>query len=199
MSSRIFQMLGYILLYFAVVSIIAIQFINPHHSSKTGSFMLSAMALFLPFFFLVGRKVFLWKAKNTPAVSIKEIEKYLNEFNVEGLAFSFEESKGEYLLSPFEFSNNMISERTSSKFYIKIWLDDRLNKATFCDYLVQTTKGTNLLFSSFNMAKSYQKGMISMQTGDFSSAEQGFSTAPIHNELIKLFTTHGWDLQGTMF
>ena len=96
---------------------------------------------------------------------------------------------------------SMMNQSKRVKFYVKVWLDEVSKKATFCDYLIETTRETDLISSYFSFGKTRQKGMIFLHTTAISSDGSSFkfSTAAVHNELIKLFTKNGWDLQGKVF
>ena len=202
MIGKYFQLFVYVLLYFAAISLIGITLVNNYASSSTMvTFIISSIVLFIPAFIFMGKKVFMWKAKNTSPISIKEIEEGLSRFAVDGLSFSYESASGAYLLSPFEYSMSMINQRSRVKFYVKLWLDDANKKATFCDYLIETKRETDLISSYFSFGKTRQKGMIFLHTTAASSDGTSFkfSTAAVHDELINLFTKNGWDLQGKVF
>jgi len=202
MIAKHLQMLFYILLYFAGISLIGITLVESHAADSTiVIFIIGSIISCFPVFIFMGNRVFIWKAASSSAISRKEIEKRLSEFTVNGLTFSYEASSGAYLLSPFEYSISIMNRKEATKFYVKIWLDEINKKAKFCDYLIKTTTEHNLLSACFNAGKSHKKGMISLYTTAVSSDGNSFkfSTSAVHNELIELFTKHGWELQGKFF
>ncbi|GHB65353.1 hypothetical protein GCM10008107_12950 [Psychrosphaera saromensis] len=223
MFAKAVKMFFYVLLYFAIISLIGVVLVNNQApSSIMLTFIISVIVLFVPIFIVISNKVFRWKAETNTPVSVEEIEKRLSKFTVNDLTFTYDVNKGVYLLSPFEYTlttrNEGRVENKTVKFYIKLWLDEANKKATFCDYLIETKKqrssifsvfgsgetepqGTNSISSYFSMGKIRQKGMITLSTSATSSDGESFkfSTSAIHEELINLFTKNGWSVQGKVF
>ena len=199
MIGKYLQMFFYVLLYFGFVSVVGISIADSSAADSTMLiFMLVSFVLFVPLFIFIGNRVFSWKAETSHAISVKEIEKRLSEFTVNGLTFSYEAKSGTYLLSPFEYTMDMMNQKGRVKFYLKIWLDEKNKRARFCDYLVASTREHALMPNYFSFAKVYKKGMISLSTSAMSSDGSSFhfSTGAVHDEIIHLFTKNGWALQG---
>ena len=202
MIGKHFQMFCYILLYFGFISLVGISIVESSAEDSTIlTFMLISFVSFVPLFIFIGNRVFVWKAKTSSAVSAKEIEKRLSEFTVNGLTFDYEANSGTYLLTPFEYTMNMMNQSRRVKFYVKIWLDETNKKAKFCDYLIEAEREHSLISAYFSAGRSRKKGVISLYTSAMSSDGScfSFSTGAVHDELINLFTMNGWDLQGKIF
>lgn len=186
-----------VLLYFALISLVGMGFIDSNTSGLTMLiFTVVIIVGFIPLFLWVGGKIFFWKAKKSQAISLYDMQKLLKSFKVDGLKFSYEANNNYYTLCPVEYTLYYANAKKTVKFYIRIWLDDKNKKAKFCDYLIEHNK--EAYFNSFKAAKSYQKGMISLSTTMHSSDGDSFrfSTPKLHNKLINLFIDNGWDIQG---
>ena len=198
MIGKNFQILFYTVLYFVFGGLIMLSITD---SSTTYSIALTlaliCAVLFIPFYNFIESRVFLWKAETASAVSVKEIEKRLSEFTVNGLTFDYEANNGTYLLTPFEYTMNMVNQSSRVKFYVKICLDETNKKAKFCDYLIEAEREYSLISAYFSAGRARKKGVISLYTTAMSSDGScfSFSSEAVHDELINLFTKNGWELQ----
>lgn len=191
------KMLFAVLLYFAFISLVGMNFFDSYTSGSTMLiFIVVIIVGFIPLFIWVASKVFYWKAKKRQAISLYEMQTLLKKFKLNGLTFSYKADNDYFTLCPVKYTMYYAGAKETVKFYIRIWLDDKNKKAKFCDYLIK--HNTEAYFNSFKAEKSYQKGMISLRTTMSSSDGDSFSfsTAKLHNELINLFIDNGWDIQG---
>jgi len=191
------KMFVVVILYFVVMSLVTIGLEKMDMLDSLLVLVLMAWFVLFPITFIVAsKKIYFWRAHRTYSVSLDKIYELLGEFSVDGLAFSYENHRGSFFLSPIEFNTSFGNKNTIVKFYTRVWLNNATKTATFCDYFIENTSSSDLF--DFSSSIIHQKGMISFSTSRHSSDGRSFSfsTDSIHDKLINLFVQNGWSIRG---
>lgn len=158
---------------------------------------------FIPFMMFVSKKVFAFKAENTPAISTDEMKEKIRHIKIEGSTFAVEFKDDIMVLTPPVLDARFISlysaERYKMTYYMKLWFNEKTNTVRFKDHLVSSSSVLGINNFSFNI--SAQSGFVtaSVTLLDSTGELTQFSNSKLHKELIKVVTQNGWNLNLKIF
>jgi len=158
---------------------------------------------FIPFMIFVSKKVFTFKAENTPPISTDEMKDKIRQIEIEGCTFTVEFKGDIMVLTPPVLDARFISlysaQRYKMTYYMKLWFNEKTNTVRFKDHLVSSSSILGINNFSFNI--SGQSGFVTARVTLLDSTGEltHFNNSKLHNELINVVTQNGWNLGLKLF
>lgn len=171
------------------------------------SFIIGAILVlvvgFLPFMWLVSKKVFIFPAKTTEAISKEELIEKISNLDIKNCRFSVEFHKDFMVLTPPYLNTKFVSlysvEKYKTTYYMKLWFNPKTKTVRFKDHLISSNSIIGINNFTFNI--SAQSGYVSSSIHLLDSHGKliHFSNNELHKNLIKVVTENGWNLTLKMF